>query len=128
MNVAETTLKAEDVNQIPVNIINSFTTVRAAGLRNSCLAVKRKLGATTTVQICQTCGRMLLRSLWKHVFETLRAMSGLMLKNVRVNSWTAMLLRSVPTANGAKPVTHALKLDCMASKSWFSSSSSNPPK
>lgn len=74
-----------------------------------------------------TCGSMLRTSLWKHVLQMLRAMSGRMPKKVRVNSFTAVLFRSAPTAQGAKPITHALKFDCIASNSWFSSSCSKPP-
>ncbi len=75
-----------------------------------------------------TCGKMQRMSIWKMVLATLKAMSGRMLNKVRENSWTAVESMSAPTARGAKPDTHALKLDCIASKSWFRSSCSNPPK
>lgn len=67
-------------------------------------------------------------SIWKIVLATLNAMSGRMLKRVLPNSWTAVESMSAPTAKGAKPDTHALKLDCIAWKSWLRSSCSNPPK
>ena len=46
-------------------------------------------------------GRMARTSDWKMVLDTDRAMSGRMLKSVRLNSCTAQLSMSDPTTRGA---------------------------
>jgi hypothetical protein len=80
--------------------------------------------------VCEqiTCASVHLKSLWKMVLATLKAMSGQMLNKVCPNSWTAGDWMSAPTTKGANPLTHALKFDCMARNSWFRSSCSNPLK
>ncbi len=80
--------------------------------------------------VCEqiTCASEHLKSLWKMVLATLKAMSGQMLNKVLPNSWTAGDWMSAPTTKGANPLTHALKFDCMARNSWFRCSCSNPPK
>ena len=52
--------------------------------------------------------RICLESLKNIVWAKLKGMSGLILKSVRVNSWTAIESMSPPTINGANPEHHAL--------------------
>jgi hypothetical protein len=80
--------------------------------------------------VCEqiTCASVHLKSLWKMVLATLKAMSGRMLNKVCPNSWTPGDWMSAPITKGTNPLTHALKFDRMARNSWFRSSCSNLPK